>query len=338
MAALNNKKKVSRMKGYMILLVIVVMCLLGLVGWYILGSDQSIEEEDEDILEGLTTETYPTTDGSTSTHPLGVIVACKTLDVPYKWGWSLWEGTESILPNASTPEEESIAENISSKVTHHGTHDAYVNLIENKTDLILIARLPSDDELDLAESLDVELKTKAIALDAFVFILNKTNPVNDLSIQEIQKIYTGNITNWGEVGGTETIINPYQRNPNSGSQELMEKLVMRDLEMMDAPNLILMGMIGPINMLSWDEDGIGYSVYFYEEFMAPNEKIKLCAVNGILPNYESIRTRTYPYTTEVYAAIREDLDEDSQVNNLFKWLQSSEGQEVIKECGYVPIN
>lgn len=326
------------MKGFKILMIITIMCLLGLIVWYLLVSDLSNEDEGEDLLEGLTAENYPNTDGSTSTHPMGVIVACKTLDVPYKWGWSHWERTTTILPNASTPEDEMIADNISNKVTHHGTHDAYVNLIENKTDLILVARLPSDDEMNLTESLGVELKVKAIALDAFVFIINKTNPVNDLSIQEIQKIYTGEITNWSEVGGDLADINPYQRNDNSGSQELMEKLVMKHLEMMDAPDLILWGMIGPINRLSWDENGIGYSVYFYEEFMAPNEKIKLCAVNGVIPNYENIETRTYPYTTEVYAAIREDMDDESQAYNLFKWLQSSEGQEVIKECGYVPIN
>jgi phosphate transport system substrate-binding protein len=325
------------MKGYKILLAVTIVCLLGFFIWYIIDSDGVKESKQEDLLKDLTVENYPNTDGSTSTHPLGVLIACKTLDVPYRWDWSWWEGTRTIFPNATTPEEVMIAENISSKVSHHGTHGSYVNLIENNTDLILVARLPSDDELDLAESMGVELITKAIALDAFIFILNNTNPVNDLSIEEIQKIYTGEITNWSELGGDYADINPYQRNDNSGSQELMEKLVMKDLEMIDAPEMILWGMFGPISRLSYDVHGIGYSVNFYEEFMVLNEKIKKCAVNGIIPDYESIKSRTYPFTTEVYVAIRDDLHEESQAYNLFKWLQSTEGQEVIEECGYVPI-
>ena len=122
------------------------------------------------------------------------------------------------------------------------------------------------------------------------------------------------------------------------SQELIKALVMKDLAMIDAPDLILRGMMGPINRLSWDVNGIGFSVYFFEEFMAPNEKIKLCGIDDVVPNYENIRTRKYPFTTEVYVVIRSDLDKDGNAYKLRDWLLSNEGQEVVKESGYVPIS
>jgi len=138
------------------------------------------------------------------------------------------------------------------------------------------------------------------------------------------------------VGGRDAEIHPYQRNPNSGSQELMESLVMKDLTMMNFPEMTLFGMMGPINQISHDWDGLGYTVYFFEKFMAPNDNLKLLAVNGILPSYNSLREGDYIYTTEVFAVIREDLDEASTARILYNWLKTPEGQEIISKSGYIP--
>ena len=282
---------------------------------------------------------YPRVDGSTSAHPLGVLIACELLGVPWRWETSPWDATRRVVPDATMAGEEHVAENILRAVVHQGTHGSYVNLIENRADVILVARLPSQDELELAESLGVQLEAEAVALDAFVFILNRHNPVADLTIGEIQDIYTGKITNWSQVGGGNTEIHAYQRNENSGSQELMETLVMKDLEMIEPPEpMILEGMMGPINRLSEDRDGIGYSVYFFEEFMAPNQEIKLCSINGVAPNHDNIRAGKYPLTTEVYVVIRSDLDRNSDACKLRDWLLSEEGQEAVRKSGYVLID
>lgn len=328
------------MKGLKIFTVVVVIVLLTITSWYFLGRETIKTEDDYNgsTIVGLnfTVEEYPKVDGSTSTHPLDVIIACRLLNISYYE--TIWyDGTRRIVPNASEPGKEYIAENITANIIHHGTHDAYVNLINGTTDLVLVARLPSEDELAFAGEKSVELEAKPIALDAFVFILNEKNPIDNLTIEQIQGIYTGAITNWTEVGGNYTDINPYQRDENSGSQELMKTLVMKELEMIDAPDMILYGMMGPINRLSWDENGIGYTVYFFEEFMAPNDHVKLIGVNGYYPDYENIKTRKYPITTEVYVVIRKDLDKDNNAYKLRDWLLSEEGQSVIEESGYVPI-
>lgn len=282
---------------------------------------------------------YPLVDGSTSTHPLGVLIACELLDVPCRWESDLWDGTKRLLPDLSQPGRKHVAMHMFRTVVHQGTHGSYVNLIEDSVDLILVARLPSQDELNLAESLDVELDAEAVALDAFVFLTNRHNPVTGLTTKQIQDIYTGRITRWSEVGGADAEINAYQRNENSGSQELMKTLVMKGLTMIESPEpMILEGMMGPINRLSEDRDGIGYSVYFFEEFMAPNEEIKLVAVDGVTPSYKTIGARKYPFTTEVYVVVRKGLSEDSAAYRLRDWLLSAEGQQVVKKSGYVPID
>ena len=289
----------------------------------------------------FTIEDYPEVDGSTSTEPLQVLIACKLLGVDFHWT-EHFDGSNRLRADESAPETAEMAEYINRNIIHTGTHGSYVNLIENRADviradLILVARPPSQDELDLARSNGVEMEIQAAALDAFVFVFNINNPVEGLTTKQIQDIYTGVTVNWSEVGGNTADINPYQRDRNSGSQELMEALVMKDLEIIDAPDMILEGMMGPINVISTDESGIGYSVYFYEQFMAPNEQLKLVAIDGVMPNFENIKARAYPYTTEVYAVVRSDLDESSPAYKLWRWLLTAQGQDAVRESGYVPI-
>ncbi len=280
-------------------------------------------------------DNYPKVDGSTSAHPLQALIACKILGVEYEWMPSWFDETYRIWPSSETKPET--AEFIRDSIIHNGTHGAYVNLITGKADIILVARSASPDEIYLADSLGAGLTESPIALDAFVFIANVNNPVHSLTVKEIQDIYTGNILSWNEVGGTNTEIHPYQRNPNSGSQELMLSLVMKDLDMMDLPDMILYGMMGPINMITHDKDGLGYTVYFFEQFMAPNDSLTLLAVNGVVPQYNTLKEKEYTYTTEVYAVIREDLDRSSTAYALYQWLLSIQGQLVVKESGYIPL-
>jgi phosphate transport system substrate-binding protein len=227
-------------------------------------------------------------------------------------------------------------------VSHTGTHGAYEKVIRGESDMGLVARLPSTDELDLAKEKGVELEAIPFALDAFVFIKNHKNPVESLTIKQIQDIYAGKITNWSAVGGGGSEIRACQRNRNSGSQELMETLVMKDIPFKDvperrAPRTVLYGMVGPFLALSQDEKGIAYSVYYYEHFMAGSPDTELLAVNGVLPSYETIHAGEYPYVTKVYVVTRKGLAPDSQAAKLRNWLLSEEGQAVVRESGYVPI-
>ena len=277
---------------------------------------------------------YPRLDGSTSALPLQVLLACKILDVSCIWGPPLfWE--RRISPVVSSAPLESVEKVLD--ISHHGTHDAYVNLIENRTDFILVARVPSADELELALAADVELDVRPVALDAFVFLAHKDNSVETLTPDQVRGVYSGAITVWQAVGGQAGEITAYQRNPNSGSQELMDDLVMRGTPMIEAPDMILETMIGPINAIHDDPLGLGYSVFYYATFMLPDENIKLLGVGGVVPTSETITSSSYPLVTGVYAVLRVDSPSDSGAVLLRDWLFSEAGQAVVKESGYVPI-
>ena len=273
---------------------------------------------------------FPRIDGSTSTAPLGAAIICAMMEVPCEWN-SFIDGNRYLMPNLANYQGEFPG------LGHQGTHTAYLNLIDGAADLILVARSPSKEELDLAQIPGVTFDIQPVALDAFVFIVNEDNPIDRLTVDEIRRIYAGELTNWQQVGGPDEEIHPYQRNEQSGSQQLMESLVMKGTPMIDAPLLILLKMIAPFYAISEDPLGLGYSVFYYEEYMAPNEKVKLLAIDDIMPNSESIQTRRYPFTSEVYVILRADSTYTSLAVRLREWLLSSSGQELVHQSGYVPI-
>jgi len=83
----------------------------------------------------------------------------------------------------------------------------------------------------MAKKNNIELIIKPVCYDAFVFITNKDNPVSNLTFDQVQKIYTGEITNWKQVGGNDEKIIAYQREEDSGSQTTMEQQVMKGKRM-----------------------------------------------------------------------------------------------------------
>ena len=96
---------------------------------------------------------------------------------------------------------------------------------------------------------------------------NEANPITSLTIEQIQGIYTGKITNWNVVGGNNATIVPYVRNQNSGSQELMNQLVLAGLPTYSFPEeLIVIPSMGMVySLLSGTPNGISYTVYYYDD-------------------------------------------------------------------------
>jgi phosphate transport system substrate-binding protein len=246
------------------------------------------------------------------------------------------DGSKRIL--AYSAENPPRADSINTKVAvHTGTHTAYVNVITGTADLALICREPSADERRLADSLQVGLDIVPAAHDAFVFIVNSLNPVTGITINDARAIYTGTLNDWSALGGVDKPIKRYQREANSGSQELMMTLVMKELQPVNAPDLIVTGMMGPFNVLSTDTLGICYTVYFFKEFMAPGENVKSLSIGGVAPNYANILNRVYPLNADVVLVTRKNPVRTSAAFALREFILSEEGQAVVKESGYVPM-
>ena len=290
------------------------------------------------IVEGMTKENFPIIDGSDSTEPLRDIITCNLLGLNYQWiksqdtiwGWGvLWDYENEMSYDDFL--------NLARKMLRSNTHQAFVNLIDHTVELIITAREISRDEAVYAQERGVTLLQTPIAKDAFIFMVHPENPINSLTIAQIQGIYTGKIRNWSEVGGNEATISPYIRNANSGSQEKMETMVMEGLEMIDWPEMVGGGMISPYYMIENDKNGIAYTPFYYFDTIIDDDGTKSIGVNGIAPSKETIIDGTYPYITEVYVAVRSDIDRNSMAYKLYEALVNS-GSAVVEESGYVPMD
>jgi phosphate transport system substrate-binding protein len=284
----------------------------------------------------VTIDNFPRVDGATSTLPLDMIIACELLGVPWHWASGSGEGSWENFVEPEGP----LADAIKAKIVHHKTHDAYLNLIDAKTDVIFQASLPSVDELAYASSRGVTLEPVPIALDALVFLLHPSNPVSGLTKAQILDIYTGRITQWDQLGGLSRAIHPYSRPKDSGSFELFDDLILEGTTLPEwPPDLKPIYMGAMVYAVSTDPDGVGYSVYYYVRNIVPAlaAGTKVAFIDGIDATSETIATRTYPLTTPTYAVTRTNLDASSNARKLVTWLTTEDGRRVVKMSGYVPF-
>lgn len=215
---------------------------------------------------------------------------------------------------------------------------AYNNLIAGETD-ILLATLPSAEQVEAARTAGVELKFTPIGKEAFVFFVNKQNRVDDLTVAQLQDIYGGKIKNWRQVGGKNGDIMAFQRNPGSGSQNTLEKF-MEGRPLMSPPRNETIGGMGGIvshvaNYKNF-KDALGFSFrYFVQEIMG-DDQVKMLRINGVYPDKASIRDGSYPLAYEFYAVTRAD-NLNPNIDRLIDWMLSPQGQYLIEASGYVPI-
>lgn len=224
------------------------------------------------------------------------------------------------------------------EVKHSKNHNAYINLINGDADLILVTS-PSEEEQKLSQEKKVELEIVPIVKDAFVFFVNKGNPIENLTTEQIQDIYSGRIKNWKNVDGENKKIIAYQRPENSESQSGMLSLVMKINKMMEPEKeTISQGRINIVDVMpdySNVKNAIGYSYYYYAKTMYSLDTMKLLSINGIAPTYDNIQTGLYDMQTVYYAVIRKDESENSNTRKLLELMKSERGQNIVKEAGYV---
>lgn len=321
----NNKNSVSSVITMVIIMILIILacfCIYLVAIKYL--DDKYVENNSENemnVEESIssdplyTKENFPKIDASLATQPF----------------------TDAILKDFTGEEIE---------YEYSNTHPAYVKLINDEVDLIVVTE-PSKEELEMAKQNGVELEVIPVVKEGFVFYVNANNKVDSLTTDQIQGIYSGEITNWKEVGGDDEAIVAYQRPTNSGSQTGMLSLVMKDKKLADPlkENLV-QTMAQIINLVSNFDNGknsIGYSYYYYATTMFETidstvaSNIKLIGVNGVKPNNATIKNGLYPYNTAYYIVINKADDDNSASRKLASELLSARGQNVAKNAGYVPV-
>lgn len=259
-------------------------------------------------------ENLPVLDGAAALVP----VYASVIDAVYPEGSVTYEG-------GKFSDDNFYGENFAadSKMQYKNTVRGYEAIVDGTTDILFCAA-PSAEQKQYAEEKGVELVYVPVGLEAFVFFVNKDNPVDSLTVEQVRDIYGGKYKNWSDVGGADRIINPVTRMQGSGSQSAMDAF---------------MGgrKIAPKSPLAFMGGAIGFSFRYYMDGIVGNENVKMLSLGGVYPSAENIRNASYPVVAQFYAIYRAD-NENENIPVLIDWILSDEGQTLIEECGYVRIN
>ena len=241
------------------------------------------------------------------------------------------DGAAALLPvysaffHALYPEDTAVFEGgkytEESVMQYRNTLRGYKAIVDGTADVFFSAG-PSAEQKAYAEEKGVELEYVPIGREAFVFLVNKENPVDSLTVKEIRDIYTGRINNWKELGGPNRIIAPTQRLQGSGSQTAMQAFMKGE-----AMKPEFFGFLG---------GSIGFSFRYYVEGIVGNTGVKMISLNGVYPSVENIQNGSYPVIAEFYAIYRKG-EETENIRLLLDYILSREGQQIIEESGYTRI-
>lgn len=224
-----------------------------------------------------------------------------------------------------------------SEVVSSQTSGSFDRLLKGEVDIIFIAH-PSESQVKLAEEMGLQLNLTPIGREAFVFFVHSDNPVDKLTVEQIQDIYSGKITNWNEVGGEDEEIRAFQRPEESGSQSALVNM-MGEVPVMEPPSEDIVSAMGGIIRETTNyqnrKNAIGFSFRHFSQNMVENGKIKYIAVEGIEPSKENIQNESYPLVDQFYAITAGT--ENPYVVEFIEWMQSPQGQKLIELTGYVPM-
>ncbi len=261
----------------------------------------------------FTKDNYPVIDGSTSTRPMAAAIT-------------------SVMLGITREEADEMLD-------FHKTSASFEFLMKGSADMLICAQ-PADSIIEELERKNFKYAMEPFAAEALVFVVNTNNPVDSLTTEQIQKIYTGEIKNWKEVGGEDKEIVAVQRNETAGSQVMMEKLVMKDLKMMEAPKelmpLDMGGLIDVVKSFDNSAGAIGYTPYYYATNMKMADGLKILKVDDTMPESSTIASGAYPFCTNYFVVLPDRAAQDDPARILFQWILGEEGQKLAEMEGYVP--
>ncbi len=224
-------------------------------------------------------------------------------------------------------------------IQYNNSSGGFYALVRGYTDIFLGTK-PSTSQVEDANKEGLSFTYTPIGQEAFVFIVNSSNPIDGLTSDQVRDIYSSKITNWKEVGGPDEQIIAFQRANGSGSQSQMERFMGNAL-FADAPEYrkveTMSGLVGGVANYQNGKGSIGYSFRYYVTDLVGNYNVKLLAIDGVEPTLDNIENGTYPLTGDIVATTRTG-ESNPLVKELLDWIQGAQGQELVRKSGYAGLS
>ncbi len=252
-------------------------------------------------------------------------------------------GSDTMVNLALAWAEQYQKENpdIQISVTGGGSGTGINALLSGTTDIANASREMKDEEKATAEENGFKPQELVIARDAIAVIVNPENPVSELSLEMISKIYKCEINNWSELGGEDRPIVRLSRESNSGTHVYFLETVIRlgdkeDKSIFCPETLLLPSSEGIISEVRDNPNAIGYDGLGYV-----TDEVKMLALAGnetkefVLPSESTANDGSYPISRNLFIYTRgEPVDE---IRDYLDWILSAEGQSIVSQLGFVPV-
>ena len=196
---------------------------------------------------------------------------------------------------------------------------------EGRCDIGLSSRSLKDAEK--AEGLSQTI----LAYDGIAIIVNPENPVEDLSLEQIAKIYTGEITNWSEVGGKDAQIVLIGREAGSGTRDGFESITGTTDACQYRQELTSTGDV--ITTVAQNPDAIGYA-----SLASVKDTVKALAVEGVTPSEETVKDGSYLVQRPFVLVTKDGVELSAAAQDFFNYITSAEANEIIAGAGVVSAN
>jgi phosphate transport system substrate-binding protein len=221
------------------------------------------------------------------------------------------------------------------QVTGGGSGTGISALINGTTEICEASRSMKDSEkAQLKEKAGAGPEEIIVAKDGLSVYLNDSNPLNELTMEQLKGIFTGKITNWKEVGGADAKIIPYSRENSSGTYVFFKEHVLGNADY--TPRAQAMpGTAAVVNAVSKEKSSIGYGGAAYAKGIKVIKVKKDAASDGIAPSDVTVKNGTYPLSRPLFFYLRGKPA--GEIKAIVDWVLSPEGQAVVLKVGYFPI-
>ena len=235
------------------------------------------------------------------------------------------KGSDTVLPVAQQTAERYMNQHPDARVTvtGGGTGVGISALMDNTTDIAMASRPIKFSEKMKIKEAGQDVDEIIVAYDALAVVVHPSNPVKQLTRQQLEDIFRGKITNWKQVGGDDRKIVVYSR-----ESVLKNKNYMSSSLSMPATGAI-------IQSVSQTKGAIGYVGLAY---VSPRIKTLSVSYDGshyATPSVENATNKTYPIVRPLYYYY--NVKNKEAVTPLIQFILSPEGQEIIKKSGYIPV-
>ena len=236
------------------------------------------------------------------------------------------DGSTSMEKVIGALGESFMAENPNVTFTYNptGSGSGIQAVSEGRCDIGLSSRALKDEEKASG------LKETTLALDGIAIIVNPENPVSDLDVETIAKIYTGEITNWKDVGGEDAEIVLIGREAGSGTRDGFESITETKDACQYRQELTSTGDV--ITTVSQNPNAIGYA-----SLAAIKDSVKALTVNGVAPTEATVKDGTYLVQRPFVLVTKEGAALSETAQKFFDFATSADAASIISAAGAVPV-